>query len=62
MNEQKPSSADLEIVAVIAAAIAAVLDKPHRVISVQRVTLPVPHLNVWAYEGRVEHSMSHRIR
>ena len=55
-------SVDLEIVAVIAAAIAAVLERPHRVISVQRVTIPVPHLNVWAFEGRVEHSMSHRFR
>jgi len=62
MNNEEQSVADLEIVAVIAAAIAAVLDKPHRVISVQRVLVPSPHMNVWAFEGRVEHSMSHRVR
>jgi hypothetical protein len=62
MNKENEESVEMEIVAVIAAAIAAVLDRPHRVVSVQRVTIPVPHLNVWAYEGRVEHSMSHRLR
>ena len=59
-EEQEP--VDLEIVAVIAAAIAAVLDKPHRVLSVQRVVAPAPHLSVWAFEGRVELTTSHRIR
>jgi hypothetical protein len=62
MSDEKQPPVDLEIVAVIAAAIAAVIDKPHRVISVQRVVVPAPHLNVWAFEGRVELSMSHRIR
>lgn len=59
-DEQEP--VELEIVAVIAAAIAAVLDKSHRIVSVQRVAVPPPHLNVWAFEGRVELTMSHRIR
>ena len=62
MNNQDQPAIDAELVAVIAAAIAVVIDKPHRVISVRRVTIPAPHLNVWAYEGRVELSMSHRIR
>jgi hypothetical protein len=62
MNQEDQSPPAPEIVAVIAAAIAAVLDKPHRVVSVQRVTVPAPHMNVWAFEGRVELSMSHRIR
>lgn len=62
MKNEEPSTLDLEIVAVIAAAIAAVIDKPHKVISVQPVAMPVPHMNVWAFEGRIELTMSHRIR
>ena len=62
MNKDDKSSVDLSIVAVIADAIAAVIDKPHQVLSVKRVTLPAPHMNVWAFEGRVELSRSHRIR
>lgn len=62
MKEDETTPPDLEIIAVIAAAIAAVLDKPHRVLSVKKVALPPPHLNVWAFEGRVELTMSHRFR
>ena len=62
MSQDKPAPVEPAIVAVIAAAIAVVLDKPHRVVSVKRVALPPPHLNVWAFEGRVELSMSHRLR
>lgn len=62
MNKDEKASVDTAIVAVIAAAIAAVIDKPHRVVSVKRVALPAPHMNVWAFEGRVELSRSHRIR
>jgi hypothetical protein len=62
MNKEEKTSVDLQTVAVIAAAIAAVLDKPHRVLSVKRVVVPAPHMNVWAFEGRVELSMSHRLR
>jgi hypothetical protein len=62
MKNEEPSRVDLEIVAVIAAAIAAVMDKPHKVISVHPVAMPVPHMNVWAFEGRIELTMSHRIR
>jgi hypothetical protein len=60
-----PASADLveaEIVAVIAAAIAAMLDRPHRVISVVPVEVSVPHLNVWAFEGRSQLFVSHKVR
>ena len=58
------SSGDVEpeIAAVIAAAVALVLDRPHRVLAVQQVTVPVPHLNVWAWEGRTQLFMSHKIR
>ena len=50
-----------EIVAVIAAAIAVVLGRPHRVLSVQQAPAQPP-VNVWAMEGRVEQFMSHRVR
>ena len=51
------------IAAVIAAAVSVVLDQPHRLVSVQQVTAPVvPHLNVWAVEGRTQIFMSHKVR
>jgi hypothetical protein len=50
-----------EIVAVIAAAIAVVLGRPHRVISVQQGPAQ-PLASAWAMEGRVEQFMSHRVR
>ncbi len=53
---------DSELVAVISAAIAAVLDRPYRLVSVQPVVAPVPHLNVWALEGRTQIFHSHKIR
>ena len=62
MNKEETAPAELEIVAVIAAAIAAVIDKPHRVLSVRHVIMPANPINVWALEGRVEHSTSHRLR
>ena len=62
MNQNENPPVDLHMVAVIAAAIAAVLDKPHRVVSVKRVALPAPHMSVWAFEGRVQLSRSHRLR
>lgn len=49
-------------VAIIASAIAAVLDRPYRMVSVQPVVAPAPHLNVWAIEGRTQIFQSHRIR
>lgn len=51
-----------EIAAVIAAAIAVVFDRPHRLVSVQPVQTPVPYLNVWALEGRTQIFQSHKIR
>jgi len=51
------------ITAVIAAAVSVVLDRPYRLVSVQQVTVPVvPHLNVWAVEGRTQIFMSHKVR
>jgi uncharacterized iron-regulated membrane protein len=51
-----------EMLAVIAAAIAVVLGRPHRVVSVQQETPHSPEVNVWTLEGRVEQFMSHRVR
>jgi hypothetical protein len=52
-----------QVAAVIAAAVSVVLDRPYRLVSVQQVSVPVvPHLNVWAVEGRTEIFMSHRVR
>lgn len=51
-----------EIAAVIAAAVAVLFDRPYRLVSVQQVVTPVPHLNVWALEGRTQIFQSHKIR
>ncbi len=52
-----------QMAAVIAAAVSVVLDRPFRLVSVQQVTGPVvPHLNVWAVEGRTQIFMSHKVR
>lgn len=56
------TSLDSQLVAVISAAVAAVLDRPYRMVSVQPVAAPVPHLNVWALEGRTQIFQSHKIR
>jgi hypothetical protein len=51
-----------EMVAMVAAAVAAMLDRPHRVISVVPIEVSVPHLNVWALEGRSQLFVSHKVR
>jgi len=52
-----------QIAAVIAAAVSIVVDRPYRLVSVQQVSVPVvPHLNVWAMEGRTQIFMSHKVR
>lgn len=57
------TSVSPEISAVIAAAISVFLDRPYRLVAVQQVTAPVvPHLNVWAFEGRTQIFMSHKVR
>lgn len=53
---------DAELVAVISAAVAVILERPYRLVSVQLVAAPVPHLNVWALEGRTQIFQSHKIR
>jgi hypothetical protein len=51
-----------ETLAAISAAIAVVLGRPYRLLSIQKVPVPVPHLNVWALEGRTQIFQSHKIR
>jgi hypothetical protein len=51
-----------EIAAVIAAAVSVLFDRPFRMVSVQPVAAPVPHLNVWALEGRTQIFQSHKVR
>jgi hypothetical protein len=53
---------EAETVAIISAAIAAIFDRPYRLVSVQPVVAQVPHLNVWALEGRTQIFQSHKIR
>jgi hypothetical protein len=62
MNIAAQTNVEPETVAVIAAAIAAVLDQPYRLLAVQPVPSPAPHLNVWALEGRTQIFQSHKIR
>jgi hypothetical protein len=52
----------VEMAAIIASAVAVMLDRPHRVISVVPVVVPVPHLNVWSLEGRSQLLVSHKVR
>jgi hypothetical protein len=59
-NKQFPVSA--ETAAVIAAAIAALLDGPYRLVSVKPAAASAPNLNVWALEGRTQIFQSHKIR
>lgn len=59
------NAADLveaEMVAIVAAAVAALIDRPHRVVSVVPADTTVPHLNVWAFEGRSQLLVSHKVR
>jgi len=51
-----------EILVIIAAAIAVVLGQPYRVVSVQPAAAPMPELNVWALEGRMDQFKSHKFR
>lgn len=60
---------DAEIAATIAAAVAMVIEGPHRIVGVEPVRTPAfgpwplgVVLNTWAIEGRVQHFASHRIR
>jgi|GEM_PF-3512412 hypothetical protein len=57
-----PAEEGGELLAVIAASLAVVLGRRHRVVSVEPAGAHAPAVNVWALEGRVEQFMSHKIR
>jgi hypothetical protein len=62
VSSQAHASVEAETVAAIAAAIAVLLGRPYRLVAVQHLAVPAPHLNVWALEGRTQIFMSHRVR
>lgn len=51
-----------EVLAVVSAAIATVLDGPHRILDVKRVCRPAPSVNAWAMAGRLQHFAARRNR
>jgi hypothetical protein len=62
-SSQKVATAvEPEIAAVIAAAVSVLFNRPYRLVSVQPVAIQVPHLNVWALEGRTQIFQSHKVR
>jgi hypothetical protein len=62
VGDMPRSSVESETLAIIAAAIATVLDRPYKLVRVQPATVSVPHLNVWALEGRTQIFQSHKVR
>ena len=61
-NSGAPPPPEPEIAAIIAAAVSVMFDQPHRVLSVQKIQIPVPQSSAWAYEGRAEIFHSHKVR
>jgi len=57
-----PQAASPEVVAAIAAAIATVLAGPYRLVSVQKIAVPVASQTAWAMEGRAQIFRSHQVR
>ncbi len=62
VGDTAQTSVEAEKIAIIAAAIAAVLDRPYKLVSVQPATVAMPTHNVWALEGRTQIFQSHKIR
>jgi hypothetical protein len=60
--EASQGAAAPEIVAAIAAAISTVLASPYRLVSLQKVAVPVPQQTAWATEGRAQIFRSHKVR
>lgn len=58
----RPAAPDAEIMAVIAAAVAVVVGRPHRVLDVRKAAPAVTWINAWAIEGRFQHYSSHKVR
>lgn len=62
MAALRPPVADAETLALIAAAVAVVLSRPHRVLDVRKAPPTGSWVNAWAIEGRFQHYSSHRVR
>lgn len=58
----RPGAIEGELLAVIAAAVAMALDRPHRILDVQKVGASATWVNAWAIEGRFQHYSSHKVR
>jgi hypothetical protein len=56
------TTVESEIVAVIAAAVAVLFDKPFKLVSVQPAVMTGQQINVWAMEGRSQIFLSHKVR
>ena len=56
------ASSDDAVVAAISAAVAVVLDQPHRVLSIRPAATSSEWLGAWAIEGRFQHFRSHKVR
>jgi hypothetical protein len=52
MAALRPAAIEPEVIGLIAAAVAAVLGRPHRVLDVQKIGASVAWVNAWAIEGR----------
>jgi hypothetical protein len=51
-----------EVLAMIAAAVAVVLRRPHRVVAIEPAVPTVSWVNAWSIEGRFQHYSSHKVR
>lgn len=58
----RPVAPEAEIMAIIAAAVAVTLGRPHRVLDVKKAAPSVTWVNAWAMEGRFQHYSSHKVR
>lgn len=61
VSESVPKAKGLPLV-VVAAAVAAVIDEPHRIVGITEVREPRSPSNPWSVEGRRALFASHRIR
>jgi hypothetical protein len=60
---RRPAPVEGELLALIAAAVAVVVGRPHRVLDVRSSTPPaVMWVNAWTMEGRFQHYSSHKVR
>jgi hypothetical protein len=62
VSADRSAATESELLAIIAAAVAVVLQRPHRVVSVKPAGPVVTWVNAWAMEGRFQHYSSHKVR